>query len=123
MRMNPSEMTRPPIPGMEKLMDLIDAKRNHNEAYVRCLVLFNLILRDENRYDDEFKSQYALLQEARAKVDEATLECDKEEKLREITNKMRYYGEHGVLLDKMPDTRITVAEPPVEVVVDPKKDN
>jgi len=123
MRMNPSEMTRPPIPGMEKLMDLIDAKRNHNEAYVRCLVLFNLILRDENRYDDEFKSQYALLQKARDKVDEATLECDKEEKLREITNKMRYYGEHGVLLDKMPDTRINVVEPPVEVVVDPKKDN
>jgi hypothetical protein len=121
--MNPSEMTRPPIPGMEKLMDLIDAKRNHNEAYVRCLVLFNLILRDENRYDDEFKSQYALLQKARDKVDEATLECDKEEKLREITNKMRYYGEHGVLLDKMPDTRINVVEPPVEVVVDPKKDN
>lgn len=121
--MNPSEMTRPPIPGMEKLMDLIEAKRNHNAIYVRCVVLFNLISNGESRYDDEFKSEYAVLQKARTVLDEATLELDKEAELRQILNRMRLYGESGILLDKMPDTHIDVQEPPVEVVVDPKKDD
>jgi hypothetical protein len=116
MRMNPSEMTRPPIPGMEKLMDLIVAKRNHNDVFIQCLVLFNLVLRNEGSYDDQFKSKYALLQQAAAAVDTATAECDQEEGLREITNQMRYYGEHGVLLNKPHKIDI-----PVEVVVDSDK--
>ena len=120
MRMNPSEMTRPPIPGMESLLNLIEAKRKHNEIYTRCLVLFSLVLRNESSYDDEFKSQYALLQEARTKIDEETLTCDEDEDLRLFTNKMRHYGDHGLLLNK-DEHRIPVAPEKIDVVVTPEK--
>lgn len=93
MRMNPSEMSRPEIPGFEKLEKLIQLKQKHNEVYTNCLVLYARRMENESAYDDVFKAQYALLQGVRAEIDTATQELDADDGFVFFANMMKKYAE------------------------------
>lgn len=111
--MNPCEMTNPPRPlspsdyeviemppvppapsdpptpkGLEKVIDLVDLKRQHNAVWITCLKHYFYLLDGDSSHTTRLTECLKTLHELREKIKVATEETDADDNLRFLTNQL-----------------------------------